>query len=58
MVSKLHRYLYSERALPANQFSKSSSNTKIKHMGPFGQQVLKQPNQKLPLLGNIDKSMF
>ena len=27
-------------------------------MGPFGQQILKNNNSKLPLLGSIDKEKF
>ena len=27
-------------------------------MGPFGRQKLCRPSEKLPLLGNIDKSLF
>lgn len=58
MVSKLHRYLYSDRRLPAEDFRFNSQNAKVRHMGPFGQQVPKGPKQKLTLLGNIDKTLF
>ena len=58
MVSKLHRYLYNDQALPNEDFLKRH-NSKIMHMGPYGiQRVLKTQNSKLPLLGNIDKTMF
>lgn len=58
MVSKLSRYLYSDQYLPKEEFLPSSQNLKVKHMGPYGQQILKSANAKLPLLGNIDKSQF
>lgn len=58
MVSKLDRYMYNDRALPAKHFLPTAQNSAISHMGPFGRQKLCRPTEKLPLLGNIDKSLF
>ena len=58
MVSKLHRYIYSNHLLPKEEFAPKSQNMKVKHIGPCGLQVLKPPNSKLPLLGNIDRNYF
>lgn len=36
MVSKLDRYLYSDRAYQAKHFLPNQQNAKIAHMGPYG----------------------
>ena len=58
MVSKLHRYVYSDSPLPQEEFAPNSKNIKVRHIGPSGLQKLMQPHNKLPLLGNIDKNTF
>ena len=37
MVSKLERYVYSDQKLPKEEFFPSSQNTRVRHMGPYGQ---------------------
>jgi hypothetical protein len=54
MVSKLNRYVYADSPLPVDDYLKYSDNKKVAHMGPFGLQEMRQKNQKLYLLGNID----
>lgn len=58
MVSKLFRFLYNDKTLPNEEFLPRSKNVRLQHMGPYGVQVLKSQNSKLPLLGNIDKTLF
>jgi len=59
MVSQLHRYLHSDHQLPKEEFLPKSKNEKVKHIVPYGLQVLKPPNAKYKLLlGNIDQSQF
>lgn len=58
MASQLQRYLYSDTQIPKKEFLFNSPNYKLKHMGPYGQQILKNKNSKLPLLGSIDKEKF
>jgi hypothetical protein len=58
MVSKLYRFLYNDRTIPNDEFLPKNKNAKLMHMGPYGLQILKNQNSKLPLLGNVDKTMF
>lgn len=54
MVSKMHRYVYSDHLLPNDEFTPKNKNLQLMHMGPNGKQILKAQGSKLPLLGNID----
>ena len=58
MVSKLQRYIYNNNKLPVDYYLNPSTNQQVKHMGPYGIQILKKMNQKLDLLGNIDRNLF
>jgi transcription initiation factor TFIID subunit 1 len=58
MVSNLERYIYAESPLPKSDFLPSSLKLDVKHMGPFGKQILRNANQHLPLLGRMDKSKY
>jgi hypothetical protein len=57
MVSKLHRYIYSEKYHPPQDFLHKSLNTQLKHMGPYGM-LRKGASSRPPLLGNIDRNIF
>jgi hypothetical protein len=51
MASKLKRYVYSDEVLPHSAFTKKPDNHGLRHMGPYGVQVLKKKGEKIPLLG-------
>jgi Protein of unknown function (DUF3591) len=56
MASKLKRYVYSDQPLPQTAFTRRSDKKELRHMGPYGVQVLKKRGEKIPLLGQIDSS--
>lgn len=61
MASKLKKFLYTPKLFNVNV---ANPNTKLSEVelktynitGPYGSQILLQPNQKLPLIGQIDQS--
>ena len=54
MASKLYRYIYSDRILPLKYFKKQPAGMGMtRHMGYYGQQILLQEDEKLPLIGQI-----
>ena len=44
MVSNLERHIFGEKPLPKSDFLPSSLKLSVKHMGPFGKQILKNAN--------------
>src|SRR5690606_17850643 len=59
MASKLKKFIYTPKLLNANVSSGNGklSETELKTyniMGPYGIQIPLQPNQKLPLIGQLD----
>jgi hypothetical protein len=61
MASKLKKFLYTQRLFnssvsnPTTKLTESELKT-YNMVGPYGSQILLQPNQKLPLIGQIDTS--
>jgi hypothetical protein len=59
MASKLNRYIYSDKILPAIYFRKQPINmAQTRHIGYYGQQILLNDEGQLPLLGQIDRSKY
>lgn len=61
MASKLKKFLYTQRLFNSNVANQTSklSDTELKtynSLGPYGSQIPLQPNQKLPLIGQIDQN--
>lgn len=54
MASKLKRYVYADKYLPSTAFLGRSESQGLRHMGPFGVQVLRNRGEKIPLLGQLD----
>jgi hypothetical protein len=59
MASKLKKFLYTQRLFNSNVSNPTTklSDSELKTyniVGPYGSQILLQPNQKLPLIGQID----
>ena len=54
MASKLYRYIYSDKILPLKYYKKQPAGMGMtRHMGYYGQQILLQEDDKLPLIGQI-----
>lgn len=59
MASKLSRYIYSEKPLPLKFFKHQPVGmAKTRHMGYYGQQICLQDDEKLPLLGQINRKKY
>lgn len=59
MASRLFRYIYSDNVLPLKYFKKQPAGmAKTRHIGYYGQQILLQDDDKLPLIGQIDKTKY
>lgn len=59
MASRLNRYIYSDKILPIKYFKyQPIGMAKTRHMGYYGQQILLQDDEKLPLIGQIDRKQF
>lgn len=58
MVSNLERHIFADKPLDKSDFLLSSLLKGVKHMGPFGKQILKNANQNVPLLGRMDKTKY
>ncbi len=58
MASRLKRYLYDDREPSKKVFQQRHENKSTRHMGPYGEIILKQPRERLDLLGQVDTSVF
>lgn len=59
MASKLYRYIYSDNILPLKFFKKQPAGmAQTRHIGYYGQQVLLSDEDKLPLIGQIDRKKY
>lgn len=59
MASRLNRYFYGDRVPHKKEFQNMKSENKGKrHIGPYGQLILKQNKEKLNLLGQVDRSVY
>lgn len=59
MASKLYRYIYSDTILPLKYFKKQPAGmAQTRHIGYYGQQILLQDEDRLPLIGQIDRKKY
>lgn len=59
MASRLKRYVYSDNILPLKYFKNPPEGmAQTRHIGYYGQQILLKDEDKLPLIGQIDRKKF
>lgn len=59
MASKLKRYIYSDKPLPLSYFKNQPVGmAQTRHIGYYGTQILLHDEEKVPLLGQLDRSQY
>jgi len=58
MASRLRRYYYSDKQPSKKVFYQKHENKGSRHIGPYGELILKGQHDKLELLGQVDLNHF